>query len=85
MSITAQQNADKTIDVKGLAEKYKMGTNFFRTIMCRPEFNKLQQPKTVGKARTVCNYKDCSELYKKINNVMKLKNKKITHMDYLTK
>ena len=73
MSIMVQQNVDKTIDVKGLAEKYNMGTNFFRTIMCRPEFNKLQQPKTVGKARTVCNFKDCAELYKKIDHIIYLK------------
>ena len=85
MSITAQQNADKTIDVKEIAVKYNMGVNFFRTILCRSEFNCLQRVKTIGKARTKCNYKDCSELYKKINNVMKLKNKKITHMGYLTK
>ena len=62
-----------TLDVKELSEKYNMGVNFFRTILCRPEFNCLRQPKTVGKSRTICNFKNCPELHTKIRYIIALK------------
>lgn len=35
----------QTINLEGLINKYNRGSNFFRTILCRPEFNKFRLEK----------------------------------------
>lgn len=53
------------INIKDLSEMYGLTSNFFRTILCRPEFTKYMTSRNM--------FKNCYGFLFEVENVIKLK------------
>lgn len=65
---------NEVIGIKELAQKHNKTTGYFRTILCRPEFNKFNAPTPVGRQRSMFWYHNCDGFKKALDHIMTLKN-----------
>ena len=65
---------NRVIGLKDLSKKYSRTLGYFRTILCRPEFNKFVAPTPFGQQRSMFWFYNSDEFKKSLNNIIYLKN-----------
>lgn len=60
-----------SIGLKELQEKYNKGSNYFRTLLCRPEFNQFRLPTS-----SFFVFDDSDNFHKMLKYIINLKTKK---------
>lgn len=63
----------KVVGLKELSIKHKKALGYFRTILCRPEFNKFVAPTPLGQQRSMFWFYNSDEFKKSLNHIISLK------------